>query len=253
MTEAHLYDDGYDRAVTVAQGLTMRGGLVNDRPDRAQLRAELDTALRHLTEPSTHPVVRDDTSIATGELPSLLDQLRESLGGHGESNGRGRGGHRTPADVTAIDIEEDIEGEAGELQARLETYVPLEARLRHLSDVGQYLDADALRYALGRVRSWAGRIRSHLDPPRRLHLAARCPACDKRSVMVRTDTGDPEQHAALQVDGERGCVCLACGEHWPPEQLEHLALVLKQQQADDDERKARERDARRAAMTEETR
>jgi hypothetical protein len=72
----------------------------------------------------------------------------------------------------------------------------------------------------------ANLIRAVLDPPRRYHVAAACPACGVRMVLRPDAYGDHVLTPTLVVDGTEGCTCLACGQTWPPERLEHLALVL---------------------------
>lgn len=154
---------------------------------------------------------------------SLLDQLREATS---TSTEKGTGGSSAFASkpllcVVAWDLYHQIE-------KRWRTYgETLEQSFREVPQWTQgWTDIESLRKILVQLQSVIKAIQNLLDPPRRLHVAAACPACGARTVFRPDESGELVQQAALSVDGIAGCVCLSCHHSWAPNQLEFLATVL---------------------------
>lgn len=163
----------------------------------------------------------DDGRKIHHRCPSLLSQLSESIVNNvgGRVNGSGRQ-RKVPIDVEAFDLYRAIDRAWGISGMTLDSAfrtIPGGAALS--MDIGGLGD---LARSLAAV---ADRIRAVLDPPRRAHIAAPCPACHARMTPRPAPYGDV-LIPALAVDGTTGCTCLACGHIWPPAQLEHLARVL---------------------------
>lgn len=198
------------------------------------LHADIRDAARTLTEPGVRIIERDNGLRTEHEAASLLDQLAAEVE-HGRTRrGAGRGGSGAPVSVEVVDLLRRIRAESAvhwqHLTATNPARIPrnLTERVRGLAaGACRRTDLDELVPAHRALSDWVTSIRAILDPPRRLHLVAACPACDVR-VVHRTDptTGERVRQPALWVDTEAGCTCLACGEQWPPERLEHLAQVI---------------------------
>lgn len=193
------------------------------------LQDQVRTVAKELTEQTNRPVIRDDFTTTTHETPSLLDQLRDAVTTGGETLKGGRRNAPLPISVAAHDMLTQIETDAVDLHLKALTHDALTAedRIKALAGiVGRWTDGDAVNTALTYMAKWAAEIRQLLDPPRRLHVAAACPACDTRMVYRQDETGETVQVPALTVDGTVGCTCLSCHHVWPPGNLEHLAMVL---------------------------
>ncbi|GAA3962955.1 DUF7340 domain-containing protein [Gordonia caeni] len=72
---------------------------------------------------------------------------------------------------------------------------------------------------------WSSAIDSLFDPPKRLTLAAPCPACQVATVHRPDSAGEWVRQPALQIT-DRGCECLNCRHLWDPTMYRHLANVL---------------------------
>jgi hypothetical protein len=185
-----------------------------------ELRDDARAAVAVIIEPPTYVQYDDDHRIlAVHKGASLLDQLDAAK----RSGLKRVGGHSalsslSPLCVAAWDLYEEIDHEWRA------PGMTLEHSFRTLP-IDQS-NAETLRLLIKGLRSVDCSIRTLLDPPRRLHLAASCPACRVRTTFLPDETGELVQSAALIVDGTDGCTCLACGEVWPPDRLELLAAVL---------------------------
>ena len=75
------------------------------------------------------------------------------------------------------------------------------------------------------IRSWSIAVRTLLDPPRVMTVAAPCPACGTHKVY-RSIAGESVRVPALQLVAEKGCSCLACGTSWAPDRYLFLCRLL---------------------------
>jgi hypothetical protein len=192
---------------------------------------EVRVALSDLTAPSVRGQWRDDGTVSRHRAPSLLDQLRSQVG---NSSGRGGAPGKTapiPINADALDLLNTITWGTDDL-VRLADVSPdvasVEGRLKAVAAAaGGWTDLEAVHGVRLALSGWVRAIRTLLDPPKRLYLAAPCPRCEQSMVWRRDESiGEDVQQPALQVDGIEGCTCLACGAHWPPQLFEHLASVL---------------------------
>lgn len=195
-----------------------------------QALADLHAAAAALTQARQHTVQHDDGTTTDHPVPSLLDQLRDSTGHGGETGHARRSGQRLPINAAAVELLRDITAGATDLHDRALDHRPptIEDRVRMtLQLVDHWDDPDAIDWATGWLHHWRHAIAELLDPPRRLELVAACPACAVTTVWRdNPDTGERTRVPALTVDPENGAACLACGQLWPLNQLQHLARVL---------------------------
>lgn len=225
-----------------------RGGRVTDpAPQRelttrelARLRDDVRYAHRDLVDPRERGIIRDNgtTTRHIADL-SLLGQLREATGSNG---GRPNGPRKTtpmPIDPDAVDLLAAITTTAADLYSSA-WHADTNPATADGDNIEQHLAATVamvcrrtngqhLLYLHRTLADWVRTIDTMLDPPRRFHLAAPCPACDARMVWQDDPrTGERVQVPALHVDGMRGCVCLnpKCGHVWPTTHLHHLAEVI---------------------------
>jgi hypothetical protein len=187
------------------------------------LRAVFRKEVRQLADETTVVQILDDGSSIRVTGASLLDQLYEAIA-TGSEKGKGGAffGSKMPISVAAMDLWQEV--------CRFIGARTLEGCIHQLKAMAFWVDAmtdvDALAKEVAEVQSITLSIRSLLDPPRRLHVAAECPACHVRMVFRRDETGELVQVATLTLDGSNGCTCLNCGANWKPNQLEFLAGVL---------------------------
>ncbi|MER5388361.1 hypothetical protein [Saccharopolyspora sp. NPDC002686] len=205
--------------------------MTEDPRQLRHLQDQIRSVARELTATGERAVLRDDGTVTRHQVPSLLEQLRGATATGSEASRTG-GGRGTPLPVSpaAVDLLTEIEQDAADLHIKALVHDRLtpEDRIRALVEiVGRWTDVRAVWTALGFLRRWTTQIQTLLDPPRQLHVAAACPACEARMVWrADPDTGEEVQTPALIVDGRIGCTCLACGHVWAPANLEHLAAVL---------------------------
>lgn len=207
--------------------------MTNDPRTLRRLHDELRTLAATLTDKTERTYIRDDRSVTRHQGPSLLKQLRDAVGTGTESGRAGRGrGIPLPIDVTATDMLAQIEADVIHLhlEALKRDGYTTEDRIKALVRIAtRWAEPDAVGAAVNHLRKLAAEITNLLDPPRRPHFAAPCPACDTRMVK-RLDpaTGDIVQIPALSYDPDRGAVCLnkQCGHVWPHGNLELLAKVI---------------------------
>lgn len=198
-----------------------------------RLHDELRTVAATLIDKTERTYMRDDQTITRHEGPSLLEQLRDAVGTGSENGRAGRGrGVPIPIDVTATDMLAQIEADIIHLhlEALKRDGYTVEDRIKALVGIAtRWAEPDAVGAATSHLRKIAVEITNLLDPPRQIHVAAPCPACNIRMVK-RLDpaTGDIVQVPALSYDPARGAVCLnkQCGHVWPHGNLELLAKVI---------------------------
>lgn len=165
--------------------------------------------------------------------PPLLDWLATAVANNIGGDGGGRPGReRTPIDIGALTLYEEIDGRIrswlDELGARpgrdvtatqaLRTWYALwigRTRLDGLDDT--YRDI---------LRRWESRIEDILDPPKRIEITAPCPACgtEWRNIGLKLADGsdDPNDAERVRVLSavERAtlqdsfAVCVACERVW---------------------------------------
>jgi len=189
--------------------------------NRSRLKDDVRAAIAVIIEQQTYVQYDDGDHRILGvhKGPSLLRQLDtakraglERVGGHSPL------ASLSPLCVAAWDLYEEIDAEWRSPGLTLEQSfrsLPLDQA-----------DSAILHKLITGLRHIDSAIRTLLYPPRRLHLAVACPACNERTAFLPDETGELVQRAALTVDGIVGCTCLACGEVWPLERLEFLANVL---------------------------
>ncbi|SFE55004.1 hypothetical protein SAMN04487819_11682 [Actinopolyspora alba] len=200
--------------------------------ETAELRESVDRLRAHaadLLDARSRPVMRDDGTVTAHPEPSLLDQLRDAIApGTDRRPGTGAGS-RTPISIEAHDRLAEIDATSTRIQQALASppHRDVAERLRGIvATVTATTDRESIDTVTAHLNHWVREIRVLFDPPRRLHVAAPCPACQTRMVATTGDDGETVQTPALWVDGQTGCRCHACGHHWPTSHLEHLAAVL---------------------------
>jgi hypothetical protein len=195
-----------------------------------QALADLRAALHDLIDPVERKVLRDSGIATSHRAPSLLDQLRAAASTSGESGRGGRGGRSTiPVDPAAVDLMGEIATGVEDMHARaLEHSRPtVEDLLRGaVAMVERWDDPVAIDWAVGWLGHWRRAVLAQLDPPRRYHLAAPCPACHVTMVTRHNGTEDV-QTPTLLIDTTTGAECQSCGAHWTRDQFEHLNLVIR--------------------------
>lgn len=167
------------------------------------------------------------TAIVAGNRvtgPSLYRELIEYNGPTHASDGGGSHARSTPAAlVEVVDLKEKIETEVAawcgvgcDVEEALADLAAAHWRPQDVAVMNDYSAA---------VHQWCHEIESLLDPPKRITLAADCPACGARTVHRPDNGGDWVRQPALQI-GDRGCECQRCHARWGPESYLFLARVL---------------------------
>lgn len=169
--------------------------------------------------------------------PSPYKQLQSVVAGmQGTGNGHASRS-MPPVWVDAVDILNAIDvaldaWRLPELPQPQPEYVPgAPHRLRELAKrPWRPQDTKRVENLTSALAGWATEIDQKLNPPRRLHIAAPCPACGATAVKRRDSAGEDVNVPALQLDDD-GCTCQECRTHWPPERYRLLARVLECQPA----------------------
>lgn len=199
--------------------------------DLRELHDQIRAHALELAEPARRPLLRDDGTTTIHPADCLLDLLAAEAAPSSNHGNTGRGRSGAPVALDVVDLQRRISAETAAWCWNLTGQAPpdeLADRVRVIARVaGGLVDLDQARQVARFVADWVASIRAVLDPPRKMSLAEPCPACGTRTHYRRDDTtGEVVRLHPLEVDGVRGCTCLACGAHWPVEQLEHLALVI---------------------------
>lgn len=177
-------------------------------------------------------VNRDDGSKVRQLTPSLIHQLGSSVANSGEIGlttiKRSRG-LPIVISVQAFDILADINKETKcwnahrSLQTRIQLTVA-ELCTKDAASVAR------MRYVAGHLDTWVRLIRELFNPPKRLHLAAPCPACGESTVNIYNacDTECVRAPALQITHTPRGheCECYACGACWPETHFMLLAQII---------------------------
>lgn len=189
---------------------------------------ELRQAVADLVDPIGRKVLRDDGTATAHVAPSLLDQLQDAVGNSGGRGGVARRDVPMPISAAARDLLTAVTFGAADMhyKAIRRDCPDLADQVRATAAIaGRWTDWQAIIRVVEQLHAWAHEIRELLDPPRRMHVAAPCPACSERMVW-REAAGDVVQVPALQLLDDLECVCLACGHRWPPSKLGHLKLSM---------------------------
>lgn len=176
-------------------------------------------------------VERDDGSTTRQYVPGLLRQLVSAIGNSNEQRrwARTKGGMPIVISVRAFDIMASIE----RVTRLWTTDVGVSVRIdRTVSELcrGSIEALPRMRHVSDHLATWVMLINELFDPPRRLHLAAPCPACGKATSRVyHLDENEYVMVPALQivkVESGHQCQCVACGACWPDSHFLLLAQVL---------------------------
>ena len=202
--------------------------------DLTEAFAHLYAAIDTLTEPR---IEWADNRVVT--VPGLYEQLQTMIAGM-QGTGNGSAARSMPPIwVDAVDILTDIETALDawhlpELPRPQPRYVSgTTQRLRELGKRSwRPQDTKTVESITKALEEWAADIESKLDPPRKLHIAAACPACGETTAKRTDRAGERVNVPALSVDDD-GCTCQECHAHWPPALYRHLCRVLGMKPADE--------------------
>ncbi len=195
-----------------------------------QLRGDLSRAVAELTRPITRKIVRLNRETTAHTQPSLLEQLRIAVATSREAGGNG-GGRGTPLviDPGASDLLARIDKEVTDVLRWARAQEELPDRVQQLAGLaGEWADVDLLEFVVNRMRFWGELITDQLDPMRRMHIGAACPACGEGMVFRELVGGERVLVPALQIDPvTTSASCLSCCTSWGSRQdLETLALGI---------------------------
>lgn len=193
----------------------------------------LDQVVRDLCDPPEVVVLRDGLTTTEHVGDSLLNQI--SATGHGGEIGKSRGGaNRLPVSAAKLDAWLEIQASASDLHDRavMHTRPTVEQYVRRIAELAHgWSDPQAVLWVVDHLRVWREMILGVLEPPRRVSIAAACPTCRARMVLVaEPGTRDRVQVDALQVTMEDGrptaASCMACRASWAPQQFEFLGRLI---------------------------
>ena len=165
--------------------------------------------------------------------PPLLDWLLEAIGNNtGGSGGGKQARERTPIDVAAFTLYEDIEGrarswilEVGGTAGKDLTPTQILRAWYVLWNVTPKTDGLTNAYA-SILEGWVDRIRDTLDPPKKIEITAPCPICGQEWVNVglklADGSDDPDDIERVRVlnaverenINESYAMCRACKRVW---------------------------------------
>lgn len=190
--------------------------------DLEALRADIERGVAALVKPSPVRIVRADGTVDEAWQASLLDQLDTAVMSNSGGTVPGRRSTPIPISAEALDLQMEIAAWFGVRASALSTH------LQQLPDQAKYTRDHTVLDDIARALTWAAReIQTLLDPPRKLHAAAPCPACGARVVYRPDGCGEVVRQPALRLDPDScTCTCLGCRAFWPTERLELLALTL---------------------------
>ncbi|MCW1249651.1 hypothetical protein ODZ83_05525 [Acaricomes phytoseiuli] len=173
--------------------------------------------LHELTRTHKTTIDRDDGTREYADIPSLLQQLRESANGFGGGGSSGRTTNPAPANLAAIDLYREISEKAQELKITEAPHAEPKGTVEKLIIAWATTAVDQER--VGRILDyWAERIRRLLDPPRRFEINTDCPECGARQVINREGIINL---AITYTDGIAECA--ACLTTWAGNQIADLA------------------------------
>jgi hypothetical protein len=200
-----------------------------------QLQGDFARAVAELTRPITRKIVRLNRETTEHTQPSLLEQLHTAVA-TGREAGGGAGGRGNPLviDPDAADLLVRIDKEVSDVLRWARAQEPVVDRVAELAEmVGGWAEVELVEWAVNRVRLWVELIAEKLDPSRRMHIGAPCPACGEGMIYRELVGGERVLVPALQVDPVATTAsCLACGHYWGSRQdLETLAVGIAERPA----------------------
>lgn len=185
------------------------------------------TALADLQRRHEEAIVA--ATATTSWTPSRYQQLDAALSGPRLGRGGTNNEPQPPIWIDGVDLRAKIIRTLTEWRTTWQTggLYPT-AMLHALADHRwRPQDVPAMQTITHTCTRWAAEIDALFDPPRKITIAAACPACGQSTVYRPDETGEPVRQAALAVDYQRGATCLNCREHWPPERFLLLEQVLR--------------------------
>lgn len=195
------------------------------------LREKLRDDCATLTHSQQCEVNRDDGTVTRHVRPGLIEQLSQAIAHSGETRPvlRRKRGLPIVISVQAFDIMADIERVSKQWNTNKSASTRI---LGTVAELGR-ANVDAIprmRVVSGYLDSWVRLIRELFEPPRRLHLAAPCPACNESTVTIyHADDKESVLSPALQITHTKDghiCECYACGAIWPDTHFLLLAQIL---------------------------
>lgn len=193
----------------------------------------------------TEPAVHGRTD------PPLLDWLQESIGSNtGGSGGGKQARERTPIDVGAFTLYEDIDGRIRSWMSELGGKVGKSLTATQILSTWYTLwqgtnPSDGLIEAYANImEGWADAIRDILDPPKRIEITSACPFCGQEWINVGlkradgTDDPDDTERVRVLVAVEREnmqdsyATCRACDRVWKGTgMMRHLRIAMDDAEA----------------------
>ena len=174
-----------------------------------------------------------DRQIKKRTNPPLLDWLAQSVGNNIGGGGGGKAAReRTPIDIAALTLYEDIDGRVrswlDELGARPgKDITPTQAlRTWYRLWIGGRHNEHLERAYASIIENWETRIKDVLDPPKRIEITAPCPACGKEWINIglkmADGSDDPDDVERVRVlnaverenIAESYALCSACERVW---------------------------------------
>lgn len=165
--------------------------------------------------------------------PPLLEWLAESVGNNIGGGGGGKAAReRTPIDIAALTLYEEIDGRVrswlDELGARPGKDISSTQALRswYALWIGRQHTEGLEQAYVNILEKWEQRINDILDPPKRIEITAPCPACGQEFVNIglklEDGTDDPNDIERVRVlnavERERiedsFVMCSACDRVW---------------------------------------
>ncbi len=188
-------------------------------PDAIQ---RLKRAIHQLTDPIRTHVPGHGVIESPDDWSQLVSAVGEAR--RGEVSGRRHATSTAPVWADALDLQAEVERETRKWFPELDD-VP--ARLRALAE-HRWAPADAewVDAAARQINVWLARSRQLVDPRPVKTISAACPSCSSTTVYRFDSTGERVRQPALQLVGDLGCTCLACGAHWAPSHYMLLCRVL---------------------------
>jgi hypothetical protein len=196
-------------------------------------RRRLEHAISALTEPK--PV---QTEQGIQWLDSLYDQLVEAIPGT-KLERSGVPTSQPPVWIDAMELLHEIDTAITAWEPRwpIEPHDPIDdptpptiLRLRAIQRrKWRPQDVRSMEQIAGAVESWAKAIQELLSDKPRWHVAAPCPACERRFIYQRDNAGELTRRPALQIT-PAGCACQnpQCRAEWiGPQQVIMLARTLQ--------------------------
>lgn len=170
----------------------------------------------------------------SGQVPSLLQQLRSVLGEAVSSGGNSAGFEpKVPMNVPAFtlyqEIERTVRSRYQELTLGWRPHQSIEANLEiwaALAQAGRTTtdDGDEVADFAHITSEWIRRIETMFDPPRITELRAACPACSAEHTEETRD-GERIRSRALAAVGDT-VTCRACEATWTGREIHGLKAAL---------------------------